>query len=197
MKVIGKNSLSKPISWLFFVLFCFAAFHFVYEVIGFTVCYYNYKTGNSILSDFFILGNDVGWSTNKWTEPMSDLLKFKFYYPFTKQNLLTGIFSFWDVVFFVLNSAFLTILFYSLYQFFKEISTDKVFNPLVIKWLKVFGWGNVFYSIFSVLFFGLFSGFNWNLITYAGFFILGVIILFAIEFFKKGYELQSENDLTI
>jgi hypothetical protein len=62
MKLIGKNSVSKYFSYFFLVLFLFIAFHFIYEIIGFSVLYYKYKTESNILSDYFLLGNDVGWA---------------------------------------------------------------------------------------------------------------------------------------
>ena len=93
MKLIGQNSISKYFSYFFLILFGFIAFHFIYEIIGFSVLYYKYKTGSNILSDYFLLGNDVGWSKNEYTNPIKDVLKFKIYYPFTTQNLLTGIYS--------------------------------------------------------------------------------------------------------
>ena len=58
MKLIGKNSVSKYFSY-FFSPFLFIAFHFIYEIIGFSVLYYKYKTGSNILSEYFLLGNDV------------------------------------------------------------------------------------------------------------------------------------------
>jgi hypothetical protein len=75
------------------VLFLFIAFHFIYEIIGFSVLYYKYKTGSNVLSQFFLLGNDVGWAKNEYTNPIKNVLKFKIFYPFTTQNLLTGIYT--------------------------------------------------------------------------------------------------------
>ena len=65
MKLIGKNSVSKYFSYFFLILFWFIAFHFIYEIIGFSVLYYKYKTGSKILSEYFLLGNDVGWAKNE------------------------------------------------------------------------------------------------------------------------------------
>ncbi len=115
MKIIGKNSISKYIGYFLLFLFIFFLFQFVYEIIGYAVSYYNYKTNNHILSDFFIIGTDVGWAKNKWTAPMDDLLKFKFYFPFTKQNMVTGIFNMeWFIDNMISGAFFYLILLYQL-----------------------------------------------------------------------------------
>ncbi len=199
MKLIGENSASKYLSYFFFVLFCIVCFHFVYEMIGFAVCYYNLKTDNQLMSNFFILGNDVGWFKNQWTKPMNDLLKFKFYYPFTEQNLFTGIFSLATFLITFVNGLFMSTLLFTLYKILKELSKEKFFNTQTISWLKRFAIINIaYFPVYLVV---------WMLITRNIFtptpfftffiFLLGIFMLFIIEFFKKGYELQSENDLTI
>lgn len=198
MKIIGKNSLSQYLSYLLFALFILFAFQFIYEIIGFGVLTYNFKTGNTFLSDFFITGTDVGWTKNHWTRTMDDLMKFKIFVPFTRQNLLTGIFATTSILNHLIGSFFILLFFYSSYRFLKEISKDNVFNANALLWLKRFGWINILYTIaiLALLPFTiktlLSPGYNVIL-----FLFFGALVLFIVEFFKKGLELQEQVDLTI
>lgn len=198
MKIIGKNSLSQYISYLLFVLFILLTVVCIYELIGYSVSYYNFKTGDHILSDFYIIGTDVGWSRNQWTIPMDNVLKFKFYMPFTEQNLVTGIFDIGSISNNILRSLFLILFFYSSYRIFKEISRENVFNVKSLVWLKRFGWLNIIFTIVMIIV----SAFKLNnlyavIYSAASFLFFGVLILFVVEFFKKGLELQNQADLTI
>jgi len=198
MKLIGKNSLSQYISYLLFILFILFACQCIYALIGFSVSYYNLKTGNHIFSDFFIIGTDVGWSKNKWTLPMNDLLKFKFYVPFTKQNLITGIFNAGSVINNILRELFIMLFLYSSYQIFKGISNENVFNVKVVLWLRRFGWLNVIFTVIMIII-NFFNAKDLYAFAYSGipFLFFGGLILFVVEFFKKGLELQNQADLTI
>jgi hypothetical protein len=198
MKIIGKNSLSQYVSYLLFVLFILFTVQFVYEIIGFAVSYYNLKTGNQILSDFFIIGKDVGWNKNQWTIKMDDLLKFKFFIPFTEQNLLTGVFTLGQVLSNIIRGIFFVLFFYSSYKFLKEISKETVFNIDALTWLKRFGWLNIIFAVASILISLLYTH-NIFAMMYSviSFIFFGGMILFIVEFFKKGLELQDQVDLTI
>lgn len=193
-----KNLLSQYISYLLFVLFILLTAGCIYELIGYSVSYYNFKTGNRILSGFYILGTDVGWSRNQWTIPMDHLLKFKFFIPFTEQNLVTGIFNVGNVSNNIIRSLFFVLFFYSSYRIFKEISIENVFNIKSLVWLKRFGWLNIFFTVIMIIV----SAFNLNSLyavfySAVSFLFFGVLILFIVEFFKKGLELQNQADLTI
>jgi hypothetical protein len=198
MKIIGKNSVSQYISYLMLVLFILFALQCIYQILGLSVLVYNFKTGNNILSDFFILGTDVGWSQNQWTQPLSDMMKFKIFVPFTDQNLLTGLFSTVSVINFACNSVFVTLFCYAGYKFLREISKDNVFNAHALSWLKKFGWINILYAVVSLatIPFSMKTVFS---TTYSVmmFLFFGVLVLFIVEFFKKGLELQEQVDLTI
>ena len=200
MKLIGKNSLSKYLSYFFLVLFLFIAFHFIYEIIGFSVLYYKYKTGSNVLSQFFLLGNDVGWAKNEYTNPIKNVLKFKIFYPFTTQNLLTGIYTRSFLISNLIGSGFFTIFILVCYKITNALSKDKIFNTTTINLFKKLAWLSIIYVPIEIT--------NWFLnlnlkmsadIFYISFIFLslGIAIFFIIAFFKKGYELQSENDLTI
>ncbi|MFC3159544.1 Protein of unknown function [Chryseobacterium arachidis] len=198
MKIIGKNSLSQYISYLLLLLAVLFAIQLVYTVIGFVVSFYNFKTGNNILSDLFIIGTDVGWAKNQWTQPADHLMKFKFFVPFTEQNLLTGMFNLVSVVNHIFGQIFVTLFLYISYKFLREISRDNVFNVKALLWLKRFGWLNIIYTVatLATIPFATKSIFA---VTYSVvvFLFFGGLILFVVEFFKKGLELQEQVDLTI
>lgn len=198
MKIIGKNSLSQYLSYLLLALFVLFAVLCIYEIIGFGVLAYNFKTGNTILSDFFITGTNVGWSQNQWTRPMDDLMKFKIFIPFTRQNLVTGIFSTSGILNYISNSSFITLFVYASYRFLKEISRDQVFNLHALLWLKRFGWVNILYAavVMAIIPFSMKTPFSATF-SVVLFLFFGVLVLFIVEFFKKGLELQEQADLTI
>lgn len=200
MKLIGKNSVSKYFSYFFLVLFLFIAFHFIYEIIGFSVLYYKYKTGSNILSEYFLLGNDVGWAKNEYTNPIKDVLKFKIYYPFTEQNLLTGIYTKSFIINSLISSSFFTIFSFVCYKITEALGKDYIFNLKTINWFKKLAWLSILFVPIQIInwFFNLNLKMSASLLYSCFIFLsLGIILFFIIAFFKKGYELQSENDLTI
>ena len=200
MKLIGQNSISKYFSYFFLILFWFIVFHFIYEIIGFSVLYYKYKTGSNILSDYFLLGNDVGWSKNEYTNPIKDVLKFKIYYPFTEQNLLTGIYNKSFIINSLISSSFFTIFSFVCYKITEALGKDYIFNLKTINWFKKLAWLSIIFVPIQIInwFFNLNLKMSASLLYISFIFLsLGIILFFIIDFFKKGYELQSENDLTI
>ena len=198
MKIIGTNSLAKYLSYFAFFIFAVCALNLVYELIGHAVLYYKRETGSKIFSNTFILSNDVGWTRNKWTIPMDGLLKFKINYPFTNVQAVTGIYGSSQIIYNSVAFLFLSLFFFLTYKTLKEMSSDKIFNPKAIKWFKIFGYFNVFMAVIFTLNTLLFNSLD-SSILFQIFFsaFLGIMILFVVEFFKKGYQLQTENDLTI
>ena len=200
MKLIGQNSISKYFSYFFLILFWFIVFHFIYEIIGFSVLYYKYKTGSNILSDYFLLGNDVGWAKNEYTNPIKDVLKFKIYYPFTEQNLLTGIYTKSFIINSLISSSFFTIFSFVCYKITEALGKDYIFNLKTINWFKKLAWLSIIFVPIQIInwFYNLNLKFSADIFYISFIFLsLGIAILFIIAFFKKGYELQSQNDLTI
>ena len=200
MKLIGKNSVSKYFSYFFLILFLFIAFHFIYEIIGFSVLYYKYKTGSNILSEYFLLGNDVGWAKNEYTNPIKDVLKFKIYYPFTEQNLLTGIYNKSFIINSLISSSFFTVFSFVCYKITEALGKDYIFNLKTINWFKKLAWLSILFVPIQIInwFYNLNLKFSADIFYISFIFLsLGIAIFFIIAFFKKGYELQSENDLTI
>lgn len=198
MKIIGKNSVSQSISYLLLLLAAFFAVQLIYIVIGFAVSFYNFKTANNILSDFFTIGADVGWSKNEWTQPMEHMMKFKFLVPFTDQNLITGLFNPGSVLSHISNEIFIALFFFISYKFLREISKENIFNADALLWLKRFGWLNIIYTAITLAIVpftvkSLFAA-AYSVVIFLFF---GALILFIVEFFKKGLELQEQVDLTI
>ena len=200
MKLIGQNSISKYFSYFFLILFWFIVFHFIYEIIGFSVLYYKYKTGSNILSEYFLLGNDVGWSKNEYTNPIKDVLKFKIYYPFTEQNLLTGIYNKSLIINSLISSSYFTVFSFVCYKITEALGKDYIFNLKTINWFKKLAWLSIIFVPIQIInwFYNLNLKFSADIFYISFIFLsLGIAIFFIIAFFKKGYELQSENDLTI
>lgn len=191
MKITGKNSVATIVKWTFLLCFLFIAFHLVYFFIGYGIASYK-LSGNSE-----IFGNSITLGTN--AIGLNPLNSFQINYPFTDQNFMFGEFSWETFLMNALGFGALTFYFYTLYRIFDNLSTTPIFSNSILIWLKVFVWTN--FSIGVVYFI------VWNftyetktlkvIFTAFPFVLIGTICLFAYDFFKKGYQLQSENDLTI
>lgn len=198
MKIIGRNSLSTLIRYFFAFIFTIVLLFGIYEIIGWTISYYNLKTGSSVLKNLFITGTDVGWNKNQWTSKMDSLQKFKFYFPFTEANFRTGVFSLSTFIGNTFGNLFIIIFTYLSCRIFREFSRQNFFNQNTIQLLKRFSWVCISFFVISILL-DVFLVNHFGAYSYSGFWflMLGILLLFVVEFFKKGYELQSENDLTI
>ncbi len=198
MKIIGKNSVSTLISYFFAFIFTVVLLFGIYEIIGWSISYYNLKTGSSVLKNLFITGTDVGWSKNQWISKMDSLQKFKFYFPFTEVNFRTGVFSLSTFIGNTFGNLFMIIFTYLSFRIFREFSKQNFFNQNTIQLLKSFSWVCISFFVISILL-DVFLVNHFGAYSYSGFWflMLGILLLFVVEFFKKGYELQSENDLTI
>lgn len=198
MKITGKNSLAKYLSYFALFIFAFCALTQIYELIGYSILYYKHETGSHIFPNTFILNNDVGWPKNKWTIPMENLLKYKINFPNSNVQASTGIYNTSQMIYNSIAFLFLNLFFFLIFKTLREMSTDKIFNPRAIKWLKIFGYFNIFMAVISIISKSLSHSFDFVTlfqIFFSAF--LGIMILFVVEFFKKGYQLQTENDLTI
>lgn len=199
MKTIGSNSISKYIAIIMFVFAAIFMFHLVYEIFGHLILWYKYKTGSNLFPTTFILGNDVGWSQNQWTTPIQEKMKFRINYPFSTIQCVTGLYpNFSQIIHNLLGFTFMTLFFYLSYRCFKEMAKDSIFNLKAIQWLRRFCALNLAFGIFGLIeFFFNKDNSGVTFITFLFFAFFGIIIFFIVEFFKKGLELQSENDLTI
>lgn len=198
MKIIGQNSLLKYFSYVLYFIFVICFLHLIYDLIGHSILFYKYQSGSEIFSNTFILSKDVGWTQNKWTIPMNDLLKFKINYPFTQVQVVSGVYGISQIVTNIIGILFIILFFFFSNKALKEMSSEKLFNPEAIKWLKRFGYLNLAVGLISIaqmIFFGTLQGSA--LIQFLFLAFLGLMVLFMVQFFKKGYELQAEIDLTI
>jgi len=196
MKIIGKNSMSTAICYILFLLFLFFAFHLIYELFGYGISYYNLKTNNKILFDTFYVGNTIDWGGTVGTGN----IYFRFKYPFLDQQMVTGIFSLKMFLNHLLQGFFYTLFFFSAFKIFNGMSQKILFNQEVIKWLKRFSILNIIFVPLSILnwFYNFESNFNLDILLIIFIhFLLGIMVYFIIEFFKRGFELQNQADLTI
>lgn len=199
MKLIGKNSLSKYLSYFFFLLFVLFTIIGLYEIFGFSVIYYNKKTGHHFLTETFYISQDVGWSQNYFTEKFKDVMKFRINFPFSETQLYTGIYNSHSVFNILSTFFYLSFFTFSLFKILKELTKEVIFSKEVIIWLKRLAYLNLLYIPLHLFKNLIFKDFAFGDAIYTSFYMLliGCSILFVIAFFKKGYELQSENDLTI
>ncbi|MBP0613385.1 DUF2975 domain-containing protein [Chryseobacterium sp. cx-311] len=198
MKIIGKNSVSQILAYVLLAFFILTLLHLLYEVLAHTVLFYKFHTGSQIFAETFILGKEVGWADNQWTDRMSNVLKFRINYPFTSQQLVTGFYEPVQIVSNFFAFTYFTLFFLYAFRFFREISSDRIFSPAAGKWLFRFGIVNLLSAaviLISVLFFFQITPYALLQIVFVGF--VGLIVLFAVEFYKKAVELQSQTDLTI
>lgn len=196
MKLLGKNSISTMIGWILFLLFLFFAFHLIYELFGYGISYYNLKTDNKILYDTFYVGNTIDWGGQMATGNTY----FRFKYPFSDQQMVTGVFSLNMFLNYLLQFSFYTLFFFSAFKIFNGMSQEILFNQSIIKWLKRFSILNIIFVPLSILnwLYNFKSDLNMDilLITFI-YLLLGIMVYFIVEFFKKGSELQNQADLTI
>lgn len=199
MKIIGRNSLSLYIAYLMSFLFVAFLFYFLYELIGYIILWYKYESGSTIFSNTFILTKDVGWEKNQWTQQIDNQLKFRINYPFTDTQVVSGLYP--NIILSIHNVAgllYCALFFFFSYKFFKEMTSETIFNKKAISWLKKLGFLNLIFAIIGLL---ELINFNDNtgiiLLTRVFIGIFGIIMLFIVEFFKKGIELQEQTDLTI
>ncbi|MEY8761210.1 DUF2975 domain-containing protein [Chryseobacterium tongliaoense] len=196
MKLFGQKSLSTAISWLLLLLFVIIAFHTVYQLVGFTVCYYNLKTGSHLFPETFYVGDSIEWGG----KIVQEKLYFRFKYPFSDQQMLTGIFSLNTFLNHLFQNVFFCLFFFFAYKIFNGMSKEILFNRDVIKWLRKFSWTNILYMpVYIIICLFVFNlGLDGMMLTTCLFLLfLGIMVYFIMEFFKKGLELQNQADLTI
>lgn len=194
MKLIGTKSLSTILNKIL-LIGCIGQFLYLgYLIFGFIIIYINQNAGTDYLSGIFKVGN----FNNEGEKSVSDSLSFQFNMPFS-DSVTTGnytLHTLFSIVFFL---GFYSVFTFYLFKIFKGMSTDTIFNKGVIRSLKQFAFLNIlFIPLFSIILYFI----DQSVYDIDPLFILihlstGIVILFIIEFFKKGYELQIQNDLTI
>lgn len=125
--------------------------------------------------------------------------QFSIQIPFTETNI-KGVYKNNVIGTISLILSFFIIFFYMLSSILKTFKAKKLFTEQAIKWLNRFAFLNLlvgpllyFYIHFFVMNKTNFRDIH-NLILSL---LLGFFVLFIIAIFKRGFQVQSENDLTI
>ncbi|MEJ5050616.1 hypothetical protein WH221_12335 [Chryseobacterium culicis] len=194
MKLIGEKSVSTLLSKILLAGSVAQLLYLGYIILGFVILYNNLHQGIPLFSETFTTGN----FDNEIRKTATDSLTFQFEMPLTGAVIKGSytLYTFISIIFFV---GFYSVFTFYLFRIFKGMSADLIFNIKVIHDLKIFATLNiVFIPIYSIVLYCM----DQSIYSIDPLFILlhltlGIIIFFIIEFFKKGYELQTENELTI
>lgn len=194
MKLIGAKSLSTILNKALLIGSIGQLFYLGYLIFGFIMVYINQNAGTEYLSGIFKVGN----FNNEGEKILSNSSSFQFSMPFS-DSVTTGSYTLHTLLSIVFFLGFYSLFTFYLFKIFKGMSTDIIFNKGVIRSLKQFAILNIlFIPLFSIiLYFIDQSVHNIDPLYILIHLSTGIVILFIIEFFKKGYELQVQNDLTI
>lgn len=196
MKLLGQKSASTIISYLFLVLFIIFLIHAIYQSVGFGIGYYNWTTSHHLFSETFYVNDEIDYASYE----KGKYLFFRFKYPFSDHQMITGFFTLNTFIFHTFQSVFFCLFFFYGYKTFGDLSNKELFNEAIIKHLKTFTVINLLYAplYFLIWIFVFRSGVEGSmLMTSFAFLFLGIILHFIKAFFKRGFQLQSENNLTI
>lgn len=196
MKLLGSKSVSTGLTYLFLLLSILFITHSLYELFAFGIAYYNWTNSTNLLSDFIYVGKTIDYASPQH----GDYIYFRFKYPFGDQQMLTGIFSKNSFIFHTFQNIFFCLFFTFAHKVFKKLSRENIFTESVIKDLKKFAIINLLYApLYFLIWIFVFRASieTAMLLTSFAFLFLGIIMYFITALFKKGYQLQSENDLTI
>lgn len=194
MKLIGKKSLSTILNKILLIGCIVQLLYLGYLIFGFIIVYINLHYETQFFPNTFMLGN----FSNEEAKETSNSLNFRFGMPFS-DSVTTGNYTGYSLISIVFFLGFYSLFTFYLFRIFKGMSNDSIFNIEVIYDLKKFAMLNIiFIPIYCIILYflkqSLYSIDPMQVILH---FITGIIILFIMEFFKKGYELQIQNDLTI
>lgn len=194
MKLIGEKSISTILNKILLAVSISQLLYLGYLIFGFIIVYLNIHQGTQYFPDTFKTGD----FNNEVTKTTADSLTFQFSMPLTN-SIVRGsytLYTFISIIFFI---GFYSLFTFYLFRIFRGMSREIIFNIKVIQDLKLFAFLNIlFIPVYCVvLYFMDKSVYSIDPMFILLHLTLGIIILFIIEFFKKGYELQIENDLTI
>lgn len=194
MKLIGEKSLSTILNKILLICCMVQLLYLGYLIFGFIVISINLQQDTHYFSDIFRIGN----FTNEEARESRDSLSFRFSMPFSN-SVTTGSYTWYTFISILFFLGFYSTFTFYLFRIFKGLSTDIIFNTKVISHLKQFAILNIlFIPLYCILLYFL----KQSIYSIDPMLVLlhsttGIIILFIMEFFKKGYELQIQNDLTI
>lgn len=194
MKLIGEKSISTILSKILLIGCMGQLLYLGYLIFGFIVAYTNLHQETLFFSDIFKTGN----FNNEVDSTASNALAFQFNIPFS-EAVIKGNFTFSTFTSILFFLGFYSLFTFYLFRIFKGMSTDIIFNKETIRYLRKFAFLNIiFIPIYSIVLYFI----DQSVYSIDPMFILlhlatVIIIIFIIEFFKKGYELQTQTDLTI
>jgi len=188
MKLLGQKTASTIISYLFLVLFIIFFLHSIYQSLGFGIGYYNWTTSHHFFSEAFYVNDEIDYASYE----KGKYLFFRFNYPFSDQQMMTGFFTLNTFIFHTFQSIFFCLFFFYGYKTFGDLSQKELFNETVIKHLRTFTIINLLYAplYFLIWIFVFRTGFEGGMfMTSVTFLFLGVILHFITVFFKRGFQL--------
>jgi fatty acid desaturase len=189
MKILDTKSVTKYSSYLMLIAFLILTFLLIYFILGYNICHYNQKNTNPFLSNTFSI------------EHLGPYPVYRINYPFTETKFISGILNnSLDFIIGIIGFGGFAFYFFCLYKILKSLSRPKTFNKSVIIWIRTFMFYNFIFVFIYILFWIFISGsFNPVQLIFgtSPFILLGFVSAFVNSFFKKGFEMQTENDLTI
>ena len=192
MKLIGQNSISKYLGYLLYIISLVFIFHLFYFSLGYLICYINFSNEMKLFPETFYI------TKKQYSEGLFNT--FTINYPFTKTSFFSAVFTDRTFLGVFIGFTYFTLFFFSSFKIMKYLSSEKIFTNSIYKWLKIFGINN---TIFLISFITLWY-FRWKLVNFPELLFISTLLIFInisvlyfMAFIKKGYELQSENDLTI
>lgn len=126
--------------------------------------------------------------------------QFQIALPFLPETYIKGYYESNIIVTIVVAMLFFSVFFYLLSNILKTFKAEKLFSKKAIKQLNYFAILNLAVApiLFIVIDFIIMERPRiGNIYNYLLTFLLGIFLLFIAAIFNRGYQVQSENDLTI
>lgn len=189
MKLIGKNSASTLLKYFFLIVLIGTSSFLFYLDFGGVILWFNKIFNLNLLSNIYSLENTLNgdYLNCLWITKSNRLhLEYNLNY-FAEFNLI-GIYY---ILYFII-----------LFRIFDLFSSNKIFSSTILIWLKRFAFLNLLFIPINALSLYL-THVNNNLLHHDlgpidfTHILISIVVVFMLAFFKKGYELQSEIDLTI
>lgn len=187
MKIIGKNSL------LYWIKYPFGIYTIGFTLISFWIL--------TLIANYMITGNTGKYiSIDQW-QKINDLQQnnnetVQFHHPFTKMVLSTKNSTEGVTLAFIGIIAACYILI-TVLAIVNELSKDNFFTSKAVFYLKILGFGLIFFGGIHLAIDLVTSLQSFDLTPPFFFIITGFIFIFLKEIFAKGKKIQEENELTI
>lgn len=126
--------------------------------------------------------------------------QFKIGLPFFPETFIRANYQSQHIITITLSMLFFAVFFYLLSTIFKTFKAPKLFTDRAIKQLNYFALLNLIAApllFLTIDFYIMQKQQIGNILNYLLTFLLGIFLLFIVAIFKRGYQVQNENDLTI